>query len=206
LFFAGFLSKHDFLKISSIPSVHNVDDTSRQNTEHRVFLSVDKNCRSPPLNPEDQTDPISLNQHKSAEAQENPAESDDTVYTMIMVVVIFLICNFLALVINIVETFMNPDRLLLNFMSDTSNFLVVLNSSINIIIYLRFDLAYRRTFREKIVERFFRLPDMFSTRDNFYEERIGQESSISVEIKNKTNRCDQSIVLCKNGDGHGTLC
>lgn len=72
------------------------------------------------------------------------ARGDDTVITMVMVVIMFLACNVLALVINVVETFFKPDRLLLNYLSDTSNFLVVFNSSVNFLIYILFDGQYRK--------------------------------------------------------------
>ena len=62
---------------------------------------------------------------------------DDTV-TMIMVVLLFLVCNLLALVINIVDTFFDVDKLIINYMTDTSNFLVIVNSSVNFVIYMVF--------------------------------------------------------------------
>lgn len=72
--------------------------------------------------------------------------SDDGVITMIMVVVMFLACNTLALVVNIVETFFEPDVLVVQFMTDTSNLLVVFNSSVNFVIYILFDKAYASEF------------------------------------------------------------
>ncbi|CEF63263.1 FMRFamide receptor [Strongyloides ratti] len=70
---------------------------------------------------------------------------DDTV-TMIMVVVLFLCCNTLALIVNLIETFFEPDPLLLNFLSDASNFLVIFNSSVNCVIYIIFNKEYREEF------------------------------------------------------------
>ncbi|KAK5975093.1 hypothetical protein GCK32_014704, partial [Trichostrongylus colubriformis] len=67
---------------------------------------------------------------------------DDTI-TMIMVVILFLACNTLALVVNVIETFFDPDPLLLNLLSDASNFLVILNSSVNCVIYFVFNKEYR---------------------------------------------------------------
>lgn len=75
---------------------------------------------------------------------------DDTVITMVMVVIMFLVCNILALVINVVETFFKPGRLLLNYLSDTSNFLVVFNSSVNFVIYILFDGQYRKVLVARI--------------------------------------------------------
>lgn len=50
---------------------------------------------------------------------------------------LFLCCNTLALVVNMIETFFEPDALLLNLLSDASNFLVIFNSSVNCVIYVR---------------------------------------------------------------------
>uniref|UniRef100_A0A183H4G6 G_PROTEIN_RECEP_F1_2 domain-containing protein n=1 Tax=Onchocerca flexuosa TaxID=387005 RepID=A0A183H4G6_9BILA len=73
------------------------------------------------------------------------AESDDSI-TMIMVVILFLCCNILALIVNVIETFFEPSTLLLNFLTDISNFLVVLNSSINCLIYYTFNKEYKKVF------------------------------------------------------------
>ncbi|VDM53747.1 unnamed protein product [Angiostrongylus costaricensis] len=79
---------------------------------------------------------------------------DETI-TMIMVVILFLACNTLAnqenavvaaLIVNLIETFFDPDPLLLNLLSDASNFLVVLNSSVNCVIYFVFNNIYREIF------------------------------------------------------------
>lgn len=45
-----------------------------------------------------------------------------------------------------IETFFEPDALLLNLLSDASNFLVVFNSSVNCVIYLIFNGEYREVF------------------------------------------------------------
>lgn len=71
--------------------------------------------------------------------------SDDTI-TMVAVVLLFLCCNTLALFVNVFETFFDPDALVLNMLTDTSNFLVILNSSVNCIIYLIFNKEYRAIF------------------------------------------------------------
>lgn len=81
--------------------------------------------------------------NRKVEKEENAG--DDTV-TMIMVVVLFLCCNTLALIVNLIETFFEPDPLLLNFLSDASNFLVIFNSSVNCVIYIIFNKEYREEF------------------------------------------------------------
>lgn len=45
-----------------------------------------------------------------------------------------------------IETFSVPDPLVLNLLSDASNFLVVFNSSVNCVIYLVFNKDYREVF------------------------------------------------------------
>ncbi|KAM3716792.1 putative G-protein coupled receptor [Dirofilaria immitis] len=75
--------------------------------------------------------------------------SDDSI-TMIMVVILFLCCNILALIVNVIETFFEPSTLLLNFLTDISNFLVVLNSSINCLIYYTFNKEYKKVFLLKM--------------------------------------------------------
>jgi hypothetical protein len=83
--------------------------------------------------------------NRTVTSTSNECESDDTV-TMVMVVLLFLACNVLALVINVVENFFEPDPLLLNFMTDASNFLVILNSSVNFIIYMVFSKDFFELF------------------------------------------------------------
>ncbi|CAJ0582516.1 unnamed protein product, partial [Mesorhabditis spiculigera] len=86
------------------------------------------------------------NQHYIIEPdQKNKPSSDDTI-TMIMVVVLFLACNTLALFVNMIETFFEPDHLLINYLSDASNFLIIFNSSVNCVIYFIFNKDYRALF------------------------------------------------------------
>ncbi|XP_026469632.1 FMRFamide receptor-like [Ctenocephalides felis] len=62
---------------------------------------------------------------------------------LLCVVVVFFICNVLALVTNILEAFYHiiEDRLV-----KTSNMLVTINSSVNFIIYVIFGEKFKRTF------------------------------------------------------------
>ncbi|GMT11005.1 hypothetical protein PFISCL1PPCAC_2302, partial [Pristionchus fissidentatus] len=80
--------------------------------------------------------------------EEGKAASGDDTITMIMVVVLFLACNTLALIVNVIETFFDPDPVLLNLLSDASNFLVIFNSSVNCVIYFIFNTEYRLVFQE----------------------------------------------------------
>uniref|UniRef100_A0A0N5B698 G_PROTEIN_RECEP_F1_2 domain-containing protein n=1 Tax=Strongyloides papillosus TaxID=174720 RepID=A0A0N5B698_STREA len=91
-------------------------------------------------NPNNQKDTI-----VNTKSEKEQTAGDDTI-TMIMVVVLFLCCNTLALIVNLIETFFEPDPLLLNFLSDASNFLVIFNSSVNCVIYIIFNKEYREEF------------------------------------------------------------
>ncbi|KAL1508934.1 hypothetical protein ABEB36_003750 [Hypothenemus hampei] len=69
--------------------------------------------------------------------------------TMLMcVVAVFFVCNLLAMVINIVETFEIPteDVFDLNMMINLSNLLVTINSSVNFVIYVIFGEKFQRLF------------------------------------------------------------
>lgn len=66
---------------------------------------------------------------------------------LLCVVVVFFACNLLPLVINIIELFdiqINP--VLLTCLIATSNLLVIINSSVNFIIYVTFGEKFQRLF------------------------------------------------------------
>lgn len=48
--------------------------------------------------------------------------------------------------VNLIESFFDPDPLLLNLLSDASNFLVIFNSSVNCVIYVVFNKDFRDIF------------------------------------------------------------
>jgi hypothetical protein len=77
--------------------------------------------------------------------QQQQQTSSDTI-TMIMVVILFLACNVLSLIVNVVETFFEPTALLINYLTDASNFLLLFNSSVNFVIYITFSPEYRKLF------------------------------------------------------------
>ncbi|CAJ0938856.1 unnamed protein product, partial [Mesorhabditis belari] len=83
------------------------------------------------------------NGHTIIEPEEKIGGTGDDTITMIMVVVLFLMCNTLALFVNIYETLFEPDQLIINYLTDASNFLVILNSSVNCVIYFIFNKDYR---------------------------------------------------------------
>jgi len=65
--------------------------------------------------------------------------------SVVLVVSLFIVCNALGLVINMVE-YLEKNSRLLSYMVDVSNSLVVLNSSANFVIYYFFDRPFRITF------------------------------------------------------------
>lgn len=76
----------------------------------------------------------------------NDKEGDNTI-TLVMVVVLFLLCNTLNLVTNIIDAFFNVESIILNYFADFSNVLVVVNASANFLIYVTYDKKYRKSFR-----------------------------------------------------------
>lgn len=65
--------------------------------------------------------------------------------TMLLVVVlVFFICNLLPLVVNIMELFVHTDEQVIQ----VSNLLVTINSSVNIIIYCTFGKKFRTVFMQ----------------------------------------------------------
>ena len=65
---------------------------------------------------------------------------------LIMVVMVFFICNLLALLVNILE--LTPYYKLVPKLSQISNGLVIINSSMNILIYCTFGKKFRTVFMQ----------------------------------------------------------
>ena len=61
---------------------------------------------------------------------------------LMVVVVVFFVCNILALIINILEVF----KINIIALNNTSNLLVTFNSSVNLIIYCIFGDKFKRVF------------------------------------------------------------
>ena len=59
---------------------------------------------------------------------------------LMIVVVVFLICNILPLIVNILEVFKHD----INEVTETSNLLVTVNSSVNIFIYITFGEKFKK--------------------------------------------------------------
>ena len=63
---------------------------------------------------------------------------------LMIVVLVFLICNVLPLIVNILEVFGKE----INEVTETSNLLVTVNSSVNFFIYVLFGEKFKRQLLE----------------------------------------------------------
>uniref|UniRef100_A0AC34QKR1 G-protein coupled receptors family 1 profile domain-containing protein n=1 Tax=Panagrolaimus sp. JU765 TaxID=591449 RepID=A0AC34QKR1_9BILA len=80
---------------------------------------------------------------------DNEGESDTI--SLILVVFMFIFCNFTALLINFLElTLYEQLKGTLVYLVDMSNFLIVINGSCNFFIYLIFGKSFRQSFFELI--------------------------------------------------------
>ncbi|KAI1723840.1 7 transmembrane receptor (rhodopsin family) domain-containing protein [Ditylenchus destructor] len=130
--------------------------------------------------------------HRSSLSSLAATSADDTI-TMIMVVVLFLSCNTLALIVNLIETFFEPDALLLNLLSDASNFLVIFNSSVNCVIYMIFNTEYREVFLIHFIQvkQYFRVRLCLgrkSTRDSLRTMPGGSTATVERYLYKSPNR------------------
>lgn len=82
------------------------------------------------------------------------AKERSTTVMLVGIVVVFLVCNFLALLANILEILMKADERLADAISgpyeqivSLSNLLVLVNMSVNSLIYLSFSDRYRTLLR-----------------------------------------------------------
>ncbi|CAG9535453.1 unnamed protein product [Cercopithifilaria johnstoni] len=143
----------------------------------------------------------SLSQSNSTDFVEDNASrititaSGDSI-TMIMVVILFLCCNVLALIVNVIETFFEPTTLLLNFLTDTSNFLVILNSSINCLIYYTFNKEYKEVFLIKMqtIKQQLISKCLKCNADRTQLESFNSTPAIAQILKN--NSSGQEVVKC----------
>lgn len=90
--------------------------------------------------------------------------------SLMVVVIVFIFCNFLGLVINFVEL-LHADEIgsALNYMVDTSNFLVVVNSSLNFFIYVTFGQRFRQIFKNRIAKN--RCLDVWRLKCPFFKSK-----------------------------------
>jgi hypothetical protein len=73
-----------------------------------------------------------------------PTPEPEGAVSLVLVVFLFIFCNTLGLVVNVLES-AGVGRLL-GFLIDVSNLLVVLNATLNFIIYFTTTQSFRRVF------------------------------------------------------------
>ena len=83
---------------------------------------------------------------------------------LLMVVLVFFICNALALVVNVIELLKFVD--LLYYLGILSNSLVILNSSVNILVYCTFGKKFRTVFMQIFlcIKNEHKYPEFFFTK------------------------------------------
>ncbi|PAV82778.1 hypothetical protein WR25_24721 [Diploscapter pachys] len=78
----------------------------------------------------------------------SPGDDFDTT-SLILVVFLFIFCNFMALLVNFVEVFFN-DPTMMVYLIDLSNLLVVVNGTLNFYCYFIFGAGFRATLRKRL--------------------------------------------------------
>ena len=88
---------------------------------------------------------------------------------LMIVVVVFLICNILPLIVNILEKFEVGS---INEVTETSNLLVTINSSVNFFIYIIFGERFKKQLCQCLHEKscFKRLKNFWSRFVNLYKQ------------------------------------
>lgn len=99
------------------------------------------------------------------------------------VVIVFLACNFLAVLTNILETFYQVHN---DPLTKFSNFLVTINSSVNFIIYVVLVRKFRVIFIRQ-VKSFLHMKDTSNPRDKFCRQLTRYDSEfMSVRRRTET--------------------
>lgn len=95
---------------------------------------------------------IGLNQAQANRRELSSQQNSEhkTALMMVIVMLIFLLCNFLALILNAIETLkvdlINDHKDLFFLFTDVNNLLVEINSSVNCIVYYYFSQKFRTAF------------------------------------------------------------
>ena len=124
---------------------------SRSNLRASTSPSLSSASSSKSLSPDDRTSTTSLTWLEMRRATARRAQlstqeqKEHNLATMLLVVVlVFFICNLLPLVVNILELNSQNNQQL----TKVSNFLVTINSSVNILIYCIFGKKFRTVFMQ----------------------------------------------------------
>ncbi|XP_057663036.1 FMRFamide receptor [Diorhabda carinulata] len=117
--------------------------------------------------------------------------------TMLLgVVVVFFFCNLLPLVINIIETFRVDIPFSLEYLLQTSNLLVTINSSVNFIIYVIFGEKFKRLFLILFCNN-----NLFRNGRESPEGVTHEDSLISNGDRQSLRLHRQSTTVSRNGAG-----
>lgn len=115
---------------------------------------------------------------------------------LLCVVIVFLICNMLALVMNVLEAFW--DRTI-DFLVEINNLMITLNSSVNFVIYVIFGEKFKRLFFKLFFPHGFHMfGNGYSGRDS--PDQMHEDSFISTDFRNPMTRL--STIKSTNGRGH----
>uniref|UniRef100_A0A0N5BVI5 G_PROTEIN_RECEP_F1_2 domain-containing protein n=1 Tax=Strongyloides papillosus TaxID=174720 RepID=A0A0N5BVI5_STREA len=104
--------------------------------------------------------------HIFAKSNEIDEKNESSPVMLVMVVILFLLCNMVSLIVNYLET--TEDLISFScqmILIDVANFLVVFNATANFFIYTFFSKSYRK-----------RLKEVFSCSSNFNYETNNEES------------------------------
>lgn len=126
---------------------------------------------------------------------------------LLVVVLVFFICNLLPLVNNIVESFkIRTDGAFTDRMIKTSNLLVTINSSVNFIIYVIFGEKFKRLFLRLFCSHGLfssgrESPDLATNDDSFISN--GERQSLRLHRQNTSiSRNGNSVRM--NGSGRSS--
>ncbi|KAE9547458.1 hypothetical protein FO519_009328 [Halicephalobus sp. NKZ332] len=114
---------------------------------------------------------------KKKSQEESESEESDIV-TLILVVCLFIACNILPLTVNFLELTLNVVN---TYLIDLSNFMVVMNSSCNFLIYYAFGKQFRRTLKKEFKysmkkKKTIRFPEELSAIDFVTDKSQGDET------------------------------
>ena len=99
-----------------------------------------------------------------------------------VVVAVFVICNILAMVSNILEM-MNLDGF---YIITVSNLLVTINSSVNLLIYCTFGLTFRNELKRILSAAMTRVSDIFSIKSKSNSRSFCHISSSGSRLKERS--------------------
>ena len=116
---------------------------------------------------------------------------------LIMVVLVFFICNLLALLVNVLELLKFHE--LVTKLGNISNCLVIINSSGNILIYCTFGKKFRTVF----MQIFFGKQPRTLSRTMAHHSHGNTSNTLTTNVSNATN--GETVPLTKNNTRQGRI-